>query len=156
MGEVRIARLDLRLWRPCLQDFLYDCAASTPGEQADRIREAHTLLRSAPENLPIADLPGERAVEAMLAASAYASASLTLLGGKTAFMLSRGLDGSSLATVVLPGQGEEMTAEGETPALALLAALASALLAVAERSPNELKPADSARKKAGFEAGRRV
>ena len=78
-------------------------------------------------------LPDERALEAMVAAGAYETAALALLGSETGFMLSRGVKGSSLATVVLSGRDEEMTVEGTTAALALLAALAMALLAAGER-----------------------
>jgi hypothetical protein len=54
-------------------------------------------------------------------------------------MLSRGAKGSSVATVVLAGSDEEMSMEGATAALALIAALAMALLSAGER---RLKLAD--------------
>ncbi|MBU3991608.1 MAG: hypothetical protein KKA12_03510, partial [Alphaproteobacteria bacterium] len=71
--------------------------------------------------------PARARVEALLAAGAPESAALALIGGSAGYMLSRGGDGQHLASVVLPGRGEEVTAGGDTLALALIGALALAL-----------------------------
>jgi len=121
--------LSLDVWKARMRDLQKDCVASVPREQAARIRDAaHLLGRSelhavgcAPVSIRMADL------EAMLEASAFESAVLHLMGGEAAFMLSRGGNGSCLATVVQPDGAEEMIAEGATPALALLAAHLAAL-----------------------------
>lgn len=106
-----------------MRDFLHDCAASGPAEQGDRIREAVRLLGMA---------SAAESIEAKLASGAPESAVLELIGPETAFMLSRGGNGSCLAAVVLPDGSEEMISEGSTLALAMLAAHVSSLLADAE------------------------
>lgn len=124
------------LWQARLQDFVYDCVGSAPSEQADRIREASSLFRQATaRERPDKPFPEEWALEAMLASGAYESAVLTLLDCDSAFMLSRGGNGSCLATMSSPGRGKELTAEASTLALALLAAQASVLLAVSQDTP---------------------
>lgn len=100
-----------------------------PAEQGDRIREAARLVRQAPDDgEPVASTqPDRQALEAMLSCGAFESAVLAIMGGESAFMLSRGGSGSCLASVVLPDGSEETIAEGSTLALALLAAHLSAL-----------------------------
>jgi hypothetical protein len=102
---------------------------SAPQEEADRVRDALALLARSPDR--IGPLPDPARIEAMLAADAAESAALALTGGETGFMLSRGAGGTCLATIALPGGEEDVTAEGATVALALLAARLSALLAEA-------------------------
>ena len=114
-----------------LRDFLHECIGSAPDEQADRIREAFSLLRqSAGKSKGArASLPDEFALETMLATGAYESAAIALLDRETGFMLSRGGNGTCLATIAAPGGAKESTAEACTLALALLSARISALLA---------------------------
>ncbi|MBB4860099.1 hypothetical protein HNO88_003437 [Novosphingobium chloroacetimidivorans] len=101
-----------------LRDLLHDCVASGAAQQADRLREAAALLGP----------PGRRdTIEAMLACGACESAALAILD-KRGFLVSRAVTGTCLASVQL-GDGEDMTAEAATPALALLAAHIAALLA---------------------------
>lgn len=101
-----------------LRDLLHECVASDAAHQAARLREAVTMLGHA-------DLDG--AVEAMLACEAYESAAMTILGDR-GFLVSRASTGTCLASVQL-NDGEDITAEGATLALALLAAYLAALLA---------------------------
>lgn len=121
-------------WHAQMADFLRACVACRPGEQAGLVREANQLLRLAPEvrgvSLP-APVP-EKQLETRLDAGAEASVALSLIGPDTGFMLSRGRNGSYLATVILPGGSEEFTARGHSAALALLAAQALAFLAETE------------------------
>lgn len=108
-----------------MRDFLHDCVASGPSEQSDRIREAVQVLG-------VGQAAGS--IDAKLASGAEESAVLELIGPETAFMLSRGGNGSCLAAVVLLDGSEEMISEGSTLALAMLAAHVSSLLADAEQS----------------------
>ena len=120
-----------------MQAFAHACAESVADEQADRIREGNVVLQLADAlawgGPPLWNRAG--VLEAMLAAGAYESAVMALLGPEVCFMLSRGGYGLCLATVVLPGSENEVTAEASTPALALLTALASALLDYDEQYP---------------------
>ncbi len=65
----------------------------------------------------------------MLSCEAYESAALLVLGAHHRFLLSRGGMGGALASVALSAAEEDVTVEADTPALAILAALAAALLA---------------------------
>jgi hypothetical protein len=117
-------------WRAQLCNLLHDCAASAPAEQADRIREAHALLCLVTEltGQPPDAMVEWQVVEAMLSLDAHESAVLSLMGGESSFMLSRGTSGICLASAVLPDGSEEMVAEGSTLALALLTAYLSSLV----------------------------
>jgi hypothetical protein len=70
---------------------------------------------------------GEEQIEAMLAAGAGEGAALSLLPQGAGYMLSRGANGEHLASVFLSGSDSEMTAQGATAALALVAALMAEL-----------------------------
>src|SRR5690606_15724881 len=96
--------LRLAKWRSRLTDFLYACAASAPAEQPQAIREMAALLRCRPVELraEVPVPPDERRLEELLAAGAYESAAIALLGSDSGFMASRGHHGVNLATVVLP------------------------------------------------------
>lgn len=124
-------------WRSRLQRFQSDCQNSGPREQAKRIREANQIFHGVTKlfggTTPL--LLNDQQLEGMLSAEAYESAALALIDKDASFMLSRGSSGLYLATVVAPG-GEEMTAEGSTLALAVLAAQSSVLLCTGEERPN--------------------
>lgn len=125
----------LAVWHGRMEDFLYDCAASAPVEEADRIREACRLLAQphaaiAQQAGPLVARPvAADAIAAMLQAGAAESAVMALLAPEVGYILSRGGNGVCLASLVLPDGSEEVTAEGSTLALALLAGLVSAVLA---------------------------
>lgn len=134
------------VWRARLRDFLHDCVSSAAIEETDRLREAIWLL-------PRSDKPaGSRtaiAIEAMIASGACESAALAMLGPDRTFMLSRGKNGTCLASVVIPEKEEELIAEGATMALALLAGHVSVLLSLLEEAapaePPAIRTATSAR-----------
>ena len=110
---------------------LCDSAMEAQGaEGVDHLRAGHALLRRAPErdSALLQNLPASAAFEAMLACEALESAALGLLPRGSSYLLSRGADDFCLASVVLPHTTEEVTAEGATPPLALLAALCAALV----------------------------
>jgi hypothetical protein len=98
-----------------LHRFAEHCRASGADNQAQRLRQALTLLR-----------PGSQPamIEVMIAAGAFESAALALIGSDAAWMLSRSRAGRCLASVIAPGMTAETDGEGATPALALLAAWA--------------------------------
>lgn len=127
-------------WKAQLRDLLHDCVASTPAEQADRIREAQALLsQGATGSQPAQAIsPDTMNLERTLGLGAHESAVIALIGGETPFMISRGTNGNCLASVVPKGASEGITAEGSTLALALLAAFLTMLLAIRERAPGPI------------------
>jgi len=102
------------------------------------LRECLALLMLAPEPAsPLSvDLPTVTGLEAMLACGAQESAALALLPKGASYLLSRGEDDTCLASVILPLTGEEVTAEGDSPALALTAALLASLVLPAHGRDN--------------------
>ena len=114
-----------------LQRFVQLCAINTPADQLSRLRDALTLAKTT-RSLDM--------VEVMIAAGAFETAALAVIGDHATWMLSKGGEGRCLASLILPGMSEEVTSEGATPALALLGAWASAALVsrgapAAEQSP---------------------
>lgn len=110
--------------RERMREFIDDCAVCPGNEEHARLREGALLLpRFARwDSAAISRLN----VDMLLAVGAEMSMVLSLMGEDPAFMCSRGEAGTCLATVML---GEaDVSAEGATPALALLGAWASALL----------------------------
>ena len=107
-----------------------DLDAGSSDQQTMLLREAMHLMIAAPPPLaawlgPVADV---ETMECMLAAGAAESAALALIPDSAGYMLSRGPNGVHLASVFVPGIGrEEYSAEGDTAALALLAAFVSAM-----------------------------
>ncbi|EIZ80962.1 hypothetical protein WSK_0354 [Novosphingobium sp. Rr 2-17] len=93
------------------------------------MREALVLLPQA-QGRSLADAP---AIERMLDAGAALSAMLAIVGPGARFMLSCGEEQACMATVLATDGPEEVTGDGRTPALALLAAHVSACLAGLER-----------------------
>lgn len=108
-----------------LRQFADLCRSSAPADQARRVREARALIRAG---------QSPAMIEVMIAASAFESAALTLIGNEAAWLISKSAEGSCLASVVLPGMSEEATCEGATPALALLGAWAVGALALCGQS----------------------
>ena len=128
------------LWRERVSELCAACVDALPPEGPARLREGLALLTLAPEqDLPATDcLPGVASVEAMLACGAEVSAALALLPKGASFLLSRGEDDTCLASVILPLSTEEVTAEGASPSLALLAALMASLVLPAKGQNNAL------------------
>jgi hypothetical protein len=115
-----------------LQRFVQLCAGSSPADQHSRLRDALTLTRT---TRPL-DM-----VEVMLAAGAFESAALAVIGDEATWMVSKGAEGRYLASLLLPGMTEEVTREGASPALALLGAWASAALVARSQLAKEQAPA---------------
>ena len=110
-------KTDIGIWRAQVERFRRECEHCPTVQQRDRLAEA----------LQLAPLDGiAPAVEALIAHGAFETAALAVIGHDTPFMLSRSADGHCLATIA--GHGVEVSAQGASPALALLGAWAGALL----------------------------
>ena len=135
--------MERALWRERVSELCAACVDASPAEGPARLRECLALLTLAPEAgfAGAAGLPTVARIEAMLACGAQESAALALLPKGASYLLSRGADDVCLASVVLPLTAEEVTAEGATPALALLAALTASLV-LPERGENNPVLAD--------------
>jgi len=117
-------------WAARALDLADLCAVSGPCEEARRLDEAMALFSPAqrPAGFPPDCEPDRARVAALAAAGGTLDATLALIGPRAGFLLSRGPGGSAMATVILPGQTREETAQGATPAMALLGAQLAAVL----------------------------
>ncbi|WP_156843230.1 hypothetical protein [Novosphingobium aquimarinum] len=117
------------VWTARLENFLNDCMNSREEEQNARIADAANLFLSIPlVQSQSADAAKTGSVRALIAAGAALDAALAIIGTDAVFMLSRGGDGTCLATMILSDGTEEVMGEAGTPALALLAAYTAAVL----------------------------
>ena len=116
-------------WRMALAQLCQDSAEAEPGQEEAMLRLVHALLANLPDaSSALGDhLPPAARFEALLAAGAYDSAAFALVPELGSFIVSRAGEGGAMASVMLPGMEEEMTSEAETPALAMISALAAAL-----------------------------
>jgi hypothetical protein len=116
-------------WRLALARLCQDSALAEPGEERALLRLGHALLSNLPDpRSPLGDhLPPAARFEALLAAGAHDSAALALVPETGSYIVSRGSEGGSIASVMLPGMAEEVTSQAESSALALISALAAAL-----------------------------
>ncbi|VWX54890.1 hypothetical protein [Novosphingobium sp. 9U] len=120
-------------WLDALRDLSLCCAVSACDETQDRVREINALLLVAPARSLIDGLRpiGATRIEALINAGACETAIMTMLEAGAGFLLSRGSDGQSLATVALPGSAHEASGAGASPTLALVGAMADALASTA-------------------------
>ncbi|HWU03015.1 MAG TPA: hypothetical protein VN222_09785 [Novosphingobium sp.] len=124
-------------WQLRMAELCRDCAQAEAGEEEGLLQVAHNLLAIAPHgnggiDATLADhLPPRAAFQRLLGAGAHDSAALALMPEQGSFLLSRSGGGACIASVLLPGMDEELTSEGESPALALVSALAAALTQLA-------------------------
>lgn len=117
-----------------VRDFASECAASVAADEPDRVRDALRLMLASNAPPGLADpVPDAARIEAMLLLGAAESAAIALIGPDTAFMLSRGINGSNLASVVLADGTSDFAAQGASLALSLLCAWASSLVAEKDR-----------------------
>jgi hypothetical protein len=125
----RKATMTASEWRLRLAQLCQDSALAEPGEEDAMLRLGHTLLVNLPDpHSALGDhLPPAARFEALLAAGAHDSAAFALVPEAASYIISRAGEGGCIASVMLPGMEEEMTSEGESPALALVSALAAAL-----------------------------
>ena len=115
-------------WFARLEVLANDAEVAAPRESGDLVTRLHALLSASPaQRGGIADrtLPGVD--HALIAAGGHLSAVLALMPRRAAWMMSACAGGElCMATVLVPGMVEEVTGQGATPALALVAALAMA------------------------------
>lgn len=116
-------------WRVRFAWLARESATADPADAAALLRLAAKLLVDVPLDwrAMIAQPIDEPGFEALLAADGADAAALVLLGDWAGYMLSHGPGGRHLATVVIEGRSAEASVEGESAALALLGALASAI-----------------------------
>lgn len=121
-------------WLAALRELSIHCAGSDAHDTRDRMRDLNKLLMMAPERDLIegARPLAPSRLETLLEIGAPESAAMAMLAQGTGYLLSRGGDGESLATVVLPGPGREMSGGGPNPALALVGALSLSLSCAAQ------------------------
>ena len=125
-------------WRQGLADLSRQAAVTDAEDQADILRVARTLMAVAPESEAhrFGDLPSRASFEALLAVEAWESAALALLPEAAGYLFSKSGDGIAIASLVLPDCTEDVSAEADSPALAVVSALAAALMAVMVTAPN--------------------
>lgn len=117
-------------WLFQLEGLSMAISAADAGQEADLLRLFLDLADDVPDPGMMQGLmpPDRERIEAALKAGAMESAVLILMGRESGFCLSRGADGSPLATVLLPDHFEECTSGGASLGLACLGALIGALV----------------------------
>jgi len=122
-------------WRLRLAELSHECAGALCDEEGDLLHAAFDLLTLAPEaglNEEWAGhLPPRAQFEALLGLGAFDSAAIALVPEGASFIVSRAANGEALASLVA-GMDEELTSEAETPALAMVSALAACLVEAAD------------------------
>ena len=128
MGDTLIGSPLKSDWFTRLLDLEATSLVCFEDEQAAAIRQMWHLIDEAPDFRWIRGLrvPDQGRFECMLAAGYYQCAVESFFKPESTIMLSRDCTGYYLATVVLPA-GRSSEACGDTPALALVGALASVL-----------------------------
>ena len=125
-----LLRFDERHWRARAEAAVRHAETADEDASPEVLREALLLMALAPKYAGADDkvMPDPVRMEAMLALRAYESAALSLYPANAAYMVSRGSgEGPHFASVILPGMAEEVTMQGTGAALALTAALLTAL-----------------------------
>lgn len=110
-----------------LEQVVASCTAAHEFDQYICLLEFYDVLAGLPQSrLTGISLPSRSRFEAMLEAECWESAALATISDLSGIMVSLGQNGA-IASVILPGQVAERTESGRTLALALCAAIASAL-----------------------------
>lgn len=140
---------EAREWRRGSAELALACAGSLAAEEPARLRELSVLLAAAPSGLARGLIrPEPRELESLATTGAALVVALRLIeAAEGAYLLSCGGAGGHMASVVLPGADEEVTASGDTAALAMIGALALALADTGTLNPlpADLKPPYGAR-----------
>lgn len=113
-------------WILALSDLAVECLDSQSGRQSHLLREAYALLRALGESHLAIELPSEDRFSRLLECEAFESAGIQLVGSNAGYLLSRSPDGTHIVSVNMLA-AEEVTFECPTPALGLVAGLATAL-----------------------------
>jgi hypothetical protein len=122
-------------WRLRLAELCCDCPEALPSEGAEQLSKAHDLLALAPDapgmETLLDHLPPRARFDTLLEVGAYDTAAAALMPESASYILSRSTDGECLASVLLPGMDEEMTSQAQSPAMAMISALAACLASAA-------------------------
>lgn len=126
-------------WQSGLAELIVACPNAGAGEEPRLLREGYAAIRDAAAFDPMltGHLPSTAEFEAMLSCGAPESAAIALIPNRGGFMLSRSEDGNHIGSIFMLKSGEH-TAEGNTAALALLAATLSAYHAMLGQRDPEL------------------
>lgn len=128
MGKQHGSSSGIRDWQRQLAALSYDSGAASEAEAGEYLGLAASLLDSMPTVLVQASgrftVPD---IAPLLNAGAPTEAALLLLEGWAGYMLSCGPGGRPMATVAVERLGGEASADGESPALAIIGALAAVL-----------------------------
>ncbi|HEY6870526.1 MAG TPA: hypothetical protein VI199_12295 [Novosphingobium sp.] len=118
------------LWCEKLGELATGCAAAFIEDEADRVWTLRDLLARAPEPALVVGLqvPPRDRFENLIEAGACAAAVMAMIDGAAGYLLSRGSAGLHAASIYLPDAMEEVTAVGDSAALALVGAIAQALV----------------------------
>ena len=104
-------------WRMRIEELGTACRTSAAAGEGDGIREAFDLLALAPpgrlagEGMQLS----EHLLESLLAARAYESAAIAMLPEYTGYMLSKGINGVHMASVIMPGASASGAIHSSTP-----------------------------------------
>ena len=143
-----LLRFDQRHWRARAEAAVRHAETADEDASPEVLREALLLMALAPKYAGADDkvMPDPVRMEAMLALRAYESAALLLYPANAAYMVSRGSgEGPHFASVILLGMAEEVTMQGAGAALALVAALLTALAGGIETGDGREAPLDDKR-----------
>lgn len=113
-------------WCLALSDLAVECLDSQPGRQSKLLAEAYALLRAVGGSHLTIELPSEDRFSRLLVCEAFESAGIQLVGPNAGYLISRSPDGAHIVSVSMTA-AEEVTFECTTPALGLIAGLATAL-----------------------------
>jgi len=128
---VATKQLNLNDWLSALGMLNEVAAEATPERDADLLRSFYDLFCASPlTRYSLSAMIDEVELEQLLAANAFESAVLRIISPFMGFMCSRppGLESSAIASVWLPDNEEEISADGSTVASAFVVAASTALL----------------------------
>lgn len=127
-SSIVAAPITIGEWRLRLAELCRDCASAEAEDESALLRQALRLMALAPGGTGLADhLPPRARFDALLGEGAHDSAVLALLPEEAAYIISRSGGGKAIASVLLPLMEEEISAEADSAAMALLSALCACL-----------------------------
>jgi hypothetical protein len=120
----------------------YNCVNSHSSKSLQVLLDVVSLTKIAPKDFePLSRLAqSDRRFRQLIEAGAEESAATTLVGSDACYMVSRGGDGSYLASVILPGMDAEVSSEGASYALALIGAFLGAIFDMCSGTAQQLGP----------------
>jgi hypothetical protein len=118
------------------------CVNSNSDSKLEILSGVAYLMNTAPHSISLSNRSPRcnRVFQRLLEAGAYESAAVALVGSDACYMVSRGVDGSSLASVLLPGMDTEVSAKGASFELALIGAYLGAVFSMCSGTAGPLEP----------------